>query len=98
MKSRSYYVYILASRSGVLYIGVTNDIERRMSEHKAGHRAGFAERYNVRRLVYFEETADIRAAIQREKELKGWVRRKKVALIESVNPGWKDLSEGWPSN
>ena len=64
---------------------------------RLGIGGGFPERYNVRRLVYFEETADIRAAIQREKELKGWVRRKKVALIESVNPGWKDLSEGWPT-
>ena len=98
MGTRSYYAYIMASRSGVLYIGVTNDIARRTSEHKAGYAQGFAGKYNINRLVYFEETSDIRTAIQREKQLKGWTRAKKVALVESVNPGWKDLSDGWPGD
>jgi putative endonuclease len=84
----------MASHSGVLYVGVTRDIRRRLQEHKSAHSTGFVGRYNVKRLVYLEETGDVRAALQREKQLKGWARRKKVTLIESVNPGWKDLSEG----
>ena len=92
---RSYYVYILSSRSGVLYIGVTNHIERRVLEHKQKRGSGFTKRYNVTRLVYVEETDDISAAITREKELKGWLRARKIALIKSVNPKWEDLSDGW---
>ena len=88
-------VYILTnSRRTVLYVGVTSNLLKRVAEHIAGvHPSSFTRRYNVDRLVYFELTADIRAAIAREKQLKGWVRRKKVALIEAVNPSWRDLGE-----
>lgn len=93
---RQYYVYILTNRKhGVLYTGVTNDLERRIYEHKCKLILGFASRYNLRKLVYFEETTDVNAAIAREKQIKGWLRKKKVALIESMNPEWKDLTEDW---
>lgn len=95
MRSHHYYVYIMASRSGTLYTGVTNDLERRVSEHKRHLVEGFTARYNVTRLVYYEMTSDVEAAIAREKQIKGWLRRKKVALIEEGNPDWHDLSEGW---
>ena len=88
---RTYYVYVMASRSRVLYVGVTNDLARRVSEHKRGHNAGFTSRYRVTRLVYFEEFADIRDAIAREKTIKGWRRSRKVSLIEARNPSWEDL-------
>ncbi len=91
---RQYYVYILTNRKqGVLYTGVTNDLERRIYEHKNKLISGFASKYNLTKLVYFEETTDVNAAITREKQIKGWLRKKKVALIESKNPEWKDLSE-----
>jgi putative endonuclease len=90
---RTYYVYIMASRSRVLYVGVTNDLARRVSEHKRGRNAGFTSRYRVTRLVYFEEFADVRDAIAREKAIKGWRRSRKVALIEGRNPTWCDLTE-----
>jgi putative endonuclease len=92
---RSYYVYIMTSYSGTLYTGMTNDLERRVWEHKQKLVEGFTKRYNVNRLVYFEETPDVEAAIAREKQIKGWVRRKKIELIESVNPEWRDLSADW---
>jgi len=92
---KSYCVYIMAGASGVIYIGVTNDIERRVVEHKNKAVPGFSTRYNLTKLVYFEAFGDVRAAIAREKELKGWVRRRKIALIESVNPKWNDLSPEW---
>ena len=92
---REYYVYILANRSGTLYVGVTNDLERRVVEHKHKLIPGFSRRYHVDRLVYFEATPDVRAAIAREKQIKAWRREKKVALIESKNRDWKDLSAGW---
>jgi putative endonuclease len=92
---RTYYVYIMASRSRVLYAGVTNDLARRVNEHKRGLNAGFTSRYRVTRLVYFEEFADIRDAIAREKELKGWNRSRKARLVESRNPTWEDLSKEW---
>lgn len=88
-----YYVYILASATNyTLYIGVTGDLLRRVYEHK-NHLApeGFTSKYNVHKLVYFEQTSDVRAALEREKQLKGWRRSKKNALIESMNPEWKDL-------
>lgn len=88
---RIFHVYIMASRSRVLYVGVTNDLARRVSEHRSLV-AGFTSRYRVTRLVYFEAFADIRVAIAREKELKGWVRARKVRLIERSNPTWEDLS------
>jgi putative endonuclease len=86
-----YYVYIMASRKRVLYVGMTNDLVRRGAQHRQHALPGFTRRYNVDRLVYFEHTHDVRAAIAREKEIKGWVRAKKVAAIESVNPAWDDL-------
>ncbi len=89
-----YYVYILASkRKGTLYIGVTNDLIRRVYEHKNGFVEGFTKRYNVHKLVYYEQTESIESAIQREKRLKVWHRDWKIKLIEEMNPDWKDLYE-----
>jgi putative endonuclease len=85
-------VYILASKTRTLYIGVTNDLERRINQHKAGLGGRFTRKYGVNRLVHVEWAPDTVSAISREKALKGWIRAKKVALIESVNPGWADLS------
>ena len=88
----AYYVYILANKkNGTLYIGVTNDLIRRVYEHKSGIVQGFTNKYGVCRLVYFEETRDIISAIAREKQLKKWQRQWKIALIELQNPYWKDL-------
>jgi putative endonuclease len=88
----SYYVYILASKeNGTLYIGVTNNLSRRVFEHKEGLTEGFTKRYKVHKLVYYEETCDIEEAIRREKQLKAWGRARKIELIESVNPRWADL-------
>ena len=92
---REYYVYILASKSGVLYIGVTNDLTRRVVEHKGKTLPGFTRKYNVSRLIYFETFGQIRDAIAREKQLKAWRREKKIVLIEQTNPTWSDLSVGW---
>ena len=89
-----YYVYIMTNKSRTLYTGVTNDLERRVYEHKQKLVPGFTAKYNITRLVYFEVTQDVQAAITREKQIKGWLRSKKIALIESVNPEWKDLSMG----
>ena len=85
----------MASRSRVLYTGVTNDLARRVDEHKQGFVAGFTRKYRVTRLVYFEEFADIRDAIAREKEIKGWKRSRKLKLVETRNPTWADLAENW---
>ncbi len=93
--SRRYFVYIMTNRSRTLYTGVTNDLKRRVFEHKQKQGSGFTAKYNVDRLVYYEDTGDPRAAIQREKQIKGWLRRRKIALIESANPSWEDMSEGW---
>jgi putative endonuclease len=92
---KSSYVYIMASRSRTLYTGVTSNLERRVAQHKGKVIAGFTTRYRIERLVYFETWNDIRGAIQREKQIKGWRRSKKTALIESRNPTWDDLTEGW---
>jgi len=92
---REFYVYILASMSRVLYVGVTNDLIRRMYEHKQGLLPGFTRQYRVTSLVYFEQTRDIRRAIAREKQLKRWPRWRKVRLIEAQNAGWTDLSASW---
>ena len=91
---RQFYVYILSSHSKRLYIGVTNDLMRRLFEHKHNW-SDFTSRYRMNRLVHFECIPGALAAIKREKELKGWVRRKKVELIEETNPMWLDLSSGW---
>jgi len=90
---RLFAVYIMSSRSRVLYTGVTGDLERRVQEHKDKAFPGFASRYNVTRLVHVEFTENPIAAIEREKEIKGWRRSKRVALIERTNPGWRDLAE-----
>jgi putative endonuclease len=93
--TRQYYVYILANVSRRLYVGVTNDLERRVYEHKHKLLSDFTSQYNITRLVCVEATTDVYAAIAREKQLKGWLRRKKVALIEAQNPTWVDLSAEW---
>jgi len=92
---KHYYVYILANGSKILYTGVTNDLQRRVYEHKHHIVTGFTSKYHITSLVYFEETSDVYAAIAREKQIKGWLRAKKLALIESINPDWRDLSEAW---
>jgi putative endonuclease len=92
----TYYVYILTNKSDrVMYIGVTSNLERRLYEHKQELVDGFTKKYHVHKLVYYEQTSDVRAAIAREKELKGWLRAKKNALVETMNPTWRDLSEDW---
>jgi putative endonuclease len=91
---KTYYVYILASkRNGTLYIGITNDLARRVYEHKSGLIKGFTKKYSVNKLVYFQLTNDVNAAIRREKRLKKWKRQWKIELIEKLNPDWNDLSE-----
>src|SRR6266702_5269398 len=92
---RTYYVYIMASRSRVLYTGVTNDLGRRVHQHKRSLTPGFTSRYHIKRMVYFEEFGDVRDAIAREKQVKGWVRSRKVRLIEQKNPTWEDLADTW---
>lgn len=91
----TYFVYILSSLSRTLYIGMTNDLERRIHEHKNGLVPSFTAKYNVNRLVYYEEFPDPNEATARERQLKGWNRAKKIALIERFNPGWHDISAGW---
>jgi putative endonuclease len=93
MTTRSYYVYIMTNRSRTLYVGVTNDLERRVYQHKQKQIPGFTAKYNITQLVYYEETGDVLAAIAREKTIKGWLRAKKIALVESVNPQWQDFSD-----
>ena len=90
---KRYYVYILTNPTRTLYVGVTSDLMRRVYQHRNRLIPGFTSQYHVTRLAYFEETPDVRSAIEREKQIKGWTRAKKVALIESVNPEWKDLAE-----
>jgi putative endonuclease len=84
---------MMASASGVLYVGVTNDLERRVLEHKTKSKTGFSSRYNTVKLVHFEAFGQVKNAIAREKEIKGWRREKKIALIERINREWRDLSE-----
>jgi putative endonuclease len=93
--TKTYFVYVMASKSRTLYTGVTNNLERRVLQHKSKRAPGFTQEYNINRLVYFETFGDVRAAIQREKQIKGWLRAKKVALIIKNNPAWRDLSQGW---
>ena len=93
-REKKYYVYFLTNwNNKVLYVGVTNNLKRRVYEHKEGLIEGFTKKYNVRKLVYFEETDDVLAAIEREKQIKKWRREKKNRLVESKNPLWKDLSD-----
>ena len=92
---RNYYVYMLTNASRTLYVGVTNDLERRLHEHKIGLVPGFTKKYNIDWLVYYEQSSDVEAARAREKQIKAWRRSKKVALIETMNPRWRDLSLDW---
>jgi putative endonuclease len=90
---RNYFVYIMSNNSKMLYTGVTNDLEKRVFRHRSKLIEGFTQKYNFHKLVYFEPFGDVRDAIVREKQVKGWLRSRKVALVESVNPHWVDLSE-----
>ena len=92
---KQYFVYILTSNSGTLYTGMTNNLQRRVDQHKHKLIEGFTSKYSVNRLVYYETFGDVRGAIAREKQIKSWRRNKKLALIESMNPKWQDLSEDW---
>ena len=92
---KDYYVYILTNRSGTLYVGVTNDLLRRLKEHKDRVADSFTKRYGIDRLVYFEHGNDVEGAILREKQLKGWTRKRKIELIAAEDPKWLDLSAGW---
>jgi putative endonuclease len=94
-KQHCYWVYLMASKSGVLYVGMTNDLERRVLEHKEKLTTGFTADYNVNRLVWHEEFREVQDAIETEKRIKNWRREKKVKLIEEKNPRWDDLSERW---
>lgn len=92
MHSSTYYVYILTNKNKTtLYIGVTNNLQKRHQEHCTGQHKGFSKKYNCHHLVYYEEFSDINRAISREKEIKNWRREKKNSLIETKNPGWKFL-------
>ncbi len=96
LSGKSYYVYILTNwNNEVMYVGVTNNLERRIYEHKQKLIDGFTKKYNLNKLVYFEETNDVLSAIKREKEIKKWRREKKNALVLKDNIQWKDLSDGW---
>ena len=95
MRKHKYFVYIVSSRSGTLYIGMTNSIYRRALQHKSGEIEGFSSKYHCCRLVYYESFDDVHKAIGREKQLKGWTRAKKIALIESKNLRWEDMAEKW---
>jgi putative endonuclease len=92
---KKYYVYVVASVSGVLYTGVTNSVLRRVHQHKEKRTPGFTQKYNVDRLIYFEVFHDVRNAIKREKQIKAYRRENKVALIEATNPKWEDLVAKW---
>jgi putative endonuclease len=93
--SNEYYVYIMTNPSKTLYTGVTNNLMRRVYEHKNKLVQGFTSKYNIHILVYYESTSNVHAALAREKQIKGWLREKKIGLINSMNPEWKDLSEEW---
>ena len=93
MRHYQFFVYILASRFRTLYVGMTNDLGRRLAEHRERPSGSFTARYRVTRLVHLEEFGDVRAAIAREKQVKGWIRAKKLKLIEASNPEWKDLGD-----
>ena len=95
VRERRYYVYIMASKSRVIYVGVTGFLMARVLRHKAGGRGAFTSKYRVHRLVYFQGFQNVGDAIARETEIKGWRREKKVALIHAENPTWEDLAEGW---
>ena len=93
--TNQYYVYLITNQTKTLYTGVTNDLLRRIYEHKLKSVPGFTAKYNITKLVYYETTTDIYSAIAREKQIKGWLRTKKINLIESSNPEWLDLAMDW---
>jgi len=96
MREYNFYVYILVNwNNKVMYIGMTNNLERRLNEHKTKRNNGFTKRYNINKLVYYEHTTNVLAAIAREKEIKKWRREKKNRLVETMNPEWNDLSLEW---
>ena len=95
MRDHVYFTYIVVSKSRTLYIGITSDLRQRIFEHKTKAHEGFTSRYNCNRLVWFEKSNDVNAAIAREKELKRWLRSRKIELIQSTNPTWEDLSADW---
>ncbi len=92
---KTFYVYIMASKSGTLYIGLTSNIKKRIYEHKNHSIPGFTDKYDIDRLLFFEVIKDSATAINRERQLKAWSREKKVKLIDSLNPEWNDLSQDW---
>jgi putative endonuclease len=94
-EEKRYYIYIMASRSRTLYTGVTGDLFHRALQHKNGEIEGFTKKYNINRLVYYETFKHVNNAIAREKQIKAWTRAKRLALIESTNPSWQDLADGW---
>ncbi len=95
MSGKDYFVYILSSTTGILHTDVTKDLSRRLHEHRAGAVPGFSRRYEIHRLLYFETTPDVRSAITREKQIKGTLRAKKLALIRMANPTFRDLADEW---
>jgi len=97
-RGREFYVYIMSNPARTLYTGMTNDLMRRVQEHQLGTTSGFATKYRLTRLVYLESTPYVLNAIEREKQIKGWSRTKKLALIESLNPNWADLSNAWATD
>ena len=94
-EDHQYYVYIMTNKSGTLYVGMTNNIKERTLRHKSKLVDGFTKKYNIERLLYYETFSDVYSAIAREKMIKGWLRKKKIDLINTVNPNWDDLSEDW---
>ena|SRR5665213_615100 len=98
MREHNYYTYVVASRSHVLYIGITSNLKQRVWEHRTGTYPGFTSKYRCHRLVWFESYVSVGLAIAREKQLKNWSRSKKITLIERENPTWADLSEEWYPN
>jgi putative endonuclease len=95
MRNHEYYVYIMSNATRTIYVGVTSNLEQRVHQHKSKISEGFTAKYNVTWLVYYASTNDVREAIAREKQIKGWNRNKKVALISEFNPEWRDLSLDW---
>ena len=94
-EDKAFYLYIMASKTGTLYVGMTNNIKRRIYQHKNHLIPGFTDKYGIGRLLYVETMSDPLSAIKREKQIKAWRREKKVALIDSINPRWNDLSQDW---
>ncbi len=93
--NNQYYVYIMTNKSGTLYTGVTNNIKQRVLQHKNKLIEGFTKKYNITKLVHFETFRNVHSAIAREKTIKGWLRKKKIELVNATNPDWRDLSEDW---